>query len=191
MPPCSKAFCWIDSPQPIISAWQLNPSTTSCHPPHVISQSNQQAVKTPVQEAAIFGRSYSRLSHGGSNNSALLGTYANTHHSGEMLHAGVEAKAYHAGLRDTVRGKVLKDWSAGEVPVVVATVAFGMGIDRASGFLRAACGSLTCRSMVVCSQQCTFAHGCVLFHCDTYCSAFVADLRTGCTGLICGTLRRC
>ena len=44
----------------------------------------------------------------------------------------MEAEAYHAGLKDAVRGKVLRDWSAGIVPVVVATIAFGMGIDRAS-----------------------------------------------------------
>ena len=49
-----------------------------------------------------------------------------------MCHAGVEARAYHAGLKDAVRGQVLRDWSGGIVPVVVATVAFGMGIDRAS-----------------------------------------------------------
>ena len=54
-------------------------------------------------------------------------------------HAGVEAEAYHAGLKDAVRGKVLKDWSAGIVPVVVATIAFGMGIDRASRSQNAAC----------------------------------------------------
>ena len=51
----------------------------------------------------------------------------------------MEAEAYHAGLKDAVRGKVLKDWSAGIVPVVVATIAFGMGIDRASRSQPAAC----------------------------------------------------
>ena len=64
--------------------------------------------------------------------SALLGTCAHTLWSAELRHAGVDARAYHAGLKDAVRGKVLKDWSAGAVPVVVATIAFGMGIDRAS-----------------------------------------------------------
>ena len=46
--------------------------------------------------------------------------------------AGIGAKAYHAGLKDTVRGEVLREWSTGITAVVVATVAFGMGIDRAS-----------------------------------------------------------
>ena len=49
--------------------------------------------------------------------------------------AGITAKAYHAGLKDAVRGQVLRDWSSGVVPVVVATIAFGMGIDRASRLL--------------------------------------------------------
>ena len=61
-----------------------------------------------------------------------IGKCVDTSLPGEICHAGVEAEAYHAGLKDAVRGKVLKDWSAGIVPVVVATIAFGMGIDRAS-----------------------------------------------------------
>ncbi len=51
--------------------------------------------------------------------------------------AGIAAKAYHAGLKDAVRGQVLREWSSGAVPVVVATIAFGMGIDRASRFFNA------------------------------------------------------
>ncbi|EIE23153.1 P-loop containing nucleoside triphosphate hydrolase protein [Coccomyxa subellipsoidea C-169] len=39
--------------------------------------------------------------------------------------------AYHAGLRDAERTRVLEQWSSGQIPVVAATIAFGMGIDRA------------------------------------------------------------
>ena len=45
--------------------------------------------------------------------------------------AGIRCAAYHAGLRDAERTRVLQDWSAGRIPIVAATVAFGMGIDRA------------------------------------------------------------
>ena len=45
--------------------------------------------------------------------------------------AGIRAAAYHAGLKDRERTRVLDDWSAGRIPVVAATIAFGMGIDRA------------------------------------------------------------
>ncbi len=45
--------------------------------------------------------------------------------------AGVRAIGYHAGMSDDVRTAAQDAFAAGEVDVVVATVAFGMGIDRA------------------------------------------------------------
>ena len=44
--------------------------------------------------------------------------------------AGVTAAAYHAGLKDQQRTKVQNAFAAGTLPVVCATNAFGMGIDR-------------------------------------------------------------
>ena len=44
---------------------------------------------------------------------------------------GWNALAYHAGMDGPVREQVHRDFSAGAVDVVVATNAFGMGIDRA------------------------------------------------------------
>ncbi len=43
---------------------------------------------------------------------------------------GVRAAAYHAGLEADVRARVQDAFQAGAVDVVVATVAFGMGIDK-------------------------------------------------------------
>ncbi len=43
---------------------------------------------------------------------------------------GVAAAAYHAGLKATERDQTQEAFMAGEVAVVVATVAFGMGIDK-------------------------------------------------------------
>ena len=51
-----------------------------------------------------------------------------------LAQAGIRAAAYHAGLKDPERSRVLADWSAGRIPVVAATIAFGMGIDRACEF---------------------------------------------------------
>ncbi len=45
--------------------------------------------------------------------------------------AGVEAAAYHGGMEPERRARVQESWSGGRVPVVVATNAFGMGIDKA------------------------------------------------------------
>jgi ATP-dependent DNA helicase RecQ len=43
---------------------------------------------------------------------------------------GVRAEAYHAGLEPDVRARVQDAFKGGAIDVVVATVAFGMGIDK-------------------------------------------------------------
>ncbi len=43
---------------------------------------------------------------------------------------GLEAVHYHAGLESEIRTRVQEDFISGELPIVVATNAFGMGIDR-------------------------------------------------------------
>ncbi|XP_065857367.1 ATP-dependent DNA helicase Q-like 3 [Euphorbia lathyris] len=43
---------------------------------------------------------------------------------------GISCAAYHAGLNNKLRSSVLDDWISSKIQVVVATVAFGMGIDR-------------------------------------------------------------
>ncbi len=45
---------------------------------------------------------------------------------------GLRAEAYHAGLSDLIRSEVQLRFEEGETPVVVATKAFGMGIDKAN-----------------------------------------------------------
>ncbi len=45
--------------------------------------------------------------------------------------AGIRAGMYHAGLEVDARTRVQEDFIAGRLPVVVATNAFGMGIDKA------------------------------------------------------------
>ena len=48
----------------------------------------------------------------------------------ELTQVGIKAKAYHAGLSPAVRSKVQTEFQEERLNVVVATVAFGMGIDR-------------------------------------------------------------
>lgn len=48
----------------------------------------------------------------------------------DLRDAGVRAVGYHAGMQDALRTRAQDRWIHGEVDVVVATVAFGMGIDR-------------------------------------------------------------
>jgi ATP-dependent DNA helicase RecQ len=61
--------------------------------------------------------------------------YAATRRSTEAAAAsvsasGIEAAAYHAGLKDEERTRVQDAFARGSLPVVCATNAFGMGIDR-------------------------------------------------------------
>ena len=48
----------------------------------------------------------------------------------ELQQRGIAARAYHAGLPATERSAVSADFRAERLHVVIATVAFGMGIDR-------------------------------------------------------------
>jgi ATP-dependent DNA helicase RecQ len=63
--------------------------------------------------------------------------YAGTRADSERLAArlasqlGIEAIAYHAGLPREARAEAQRRFMAGDAPVVVATNAFGMGIDKA------------------------------------------------------------
>ena len=47
-----------------------------------------------------------------------------------LRNAGVKAEAYHAGLERGRRTLVQRRFMVGEVPVIVATNAFGMGVDK-------------------------------------------------------------
>lgn len=47
-----------------------------------------------------------------------------------LCHAGITARAYHAGLTADVRGDAQQAFMTGKVRVMVATIAFGMGVDK-------------------------------------------------------------
>jgi ATP-dependent DNA helicase RecQ len=51
--------------------------------------------------------------------------------SSAMSGSGTIAAAYHAGLEPSVRERVQQAFQSGKLEVVVATIAFGMGIDKA------------------------------------------------------------
>ncbi|XP_075846216.1 ATP-dependent DNA helicase Q5 isoform X4 [Microtus pennsylvanicus] len=50
----------------------------------------------------------------------------------ELSNRGVKAKAYHAGLKVSDRTQVQNEWMEEKVPVIVATISFGMGVDKAN-----------------------------------------------------------
>ncbi|MCC5913376.1 MAG: RecQ family ATP-dependent DNA helicase [Balneolaceae bacterium] len=61
--------------------------------------------------------------------------YASTRRDCEELASllsmqGIESRPYHAGVKSVGREKIQNEWIRGDFPVVVATNAFGMGIDK-------------------------------------------------------------
>ena len=52
--------------------------------------------------------------------------------AGELKAAGFNARAYHAGMKDEHRAEVQDGFMGDEIDLVVATIAFGMGIDKAN-----------------------------------------------------------
>ena len=61
--------------------------------------------------------------------------YVTLQHSAERVaaylqQAGINACAYHAGFDNETRSQIQVDFMAGKIQVIVATIAFGMGIDK-------------------------------------------------------------
>ena len=61
--------------------------------------------------------------------------YVTLQHSAEQVAAylqksGISASAYHAGFDSDTRSQIQADFMAGNIQVIVATIAFGMGIDK-------------------------------------------------------------
>lgn len=51
--------------------------------------------------------------------------------SEKLRECGIRAASYHAGMPDNHREQVQKDWVSERIKIMCATIAFGMGIDKA------------------------------------------------------------
>ncbi|KAH8673331.1 P-loop containing nucleoside triphosphate hydrolase protein [Xylariales sp. PMI_506] len=49
----------------------------------------------------------------------------------DLRNQGFSAKAFHAGMQSATKAQIQEDFMAGKIPIIVATIAFGMGIDKA------------------------------------------------------------
>jgi ATP-dependent DNA helicase RecQ len=63
--------------------------------------------------------------------------YVTLQHSAEIVaaslaKAGFNVKAYHAGMNSDLRQSIQSDFMAGNIDIIVATIAFGMGIDKSN-----------------------------------------------------------
>ncbi|MFO7720771.1 MAG: RecQ family ATP-dependent DNA helicase, partial [Gillisia sp.] len=50
----------------------------------------------------------------------------------KLVQAGYKAKAYHAGMSSEERSAIQEDFVNDRTPIIVATIAFGMGIDKSN-----------------------------------------------------------
>ena len=72
---------------------------------------------------------------GHKNDSGIIYTYTRkeTQNIANFLQDNnISAKAYHAGLPTDVKNEVFKDFTHDRINIVVATIAFGMGIDKSN-----------------------------------------------------------
>ncbi|THG99035.1 hypothetical protein EW026_g3249 [Hermanssonia centrifuga] len=51
--------------------------------------------------------------------------------AGKLRAAGIRARHYHADMDTDDKNAIQKEWQSGKIQVIVATIAFGMGIDKA------------------------------------------------------------
>ncbi|WP_298444005.1 RecQ family ATP-dependent DNA helicase [uncultured Ferrimonas sp.] len=89
-----------------------------------------------VQAVAPEQRQQALLQHLDSRRDQGAIVYVTQQQSAEQValalsQAGHRAAAYHAGLDHPVRMRIQQQFMAGELAVIVATIAFGMGVDKA------------------------------------------------------------
>lgn len=111
----------------------------SVQPEHHIQTSfarpNLQLRVTPCTAESRMGLLLARL-HKHPRDAATI-IYATLQKTAEEVAAainaaGLRAAHYHAGLKDDEREQVQNQFMSSEVPIVVATIAFGMGIDKSN-----------------------------------------------------------
>ena len=89
----------------------------------------------PIQKLSELTQLFSHLNNKHKEGGWSAIVYVNTRRLSERLawalgRLGFKAEAYHAGLGDLIRSEVQARFEEGATPIVIATKAFGMGIDK-------------------------------------------------------------
>jgi ATP-dependent DNA helicase RecQ len=94
---------------------------------------NLTLLTTPVAAQERDARLVERLRERASGPTIVYVTLQRTavRVAGLLAHAGLRARPYHAGMNADERATVQEWWTASADGIVVATIAFGMGIDKA------------------------------------------------------------
>jgi ATP-dependent DNA helicase RecQ len=83
------------------------------------------------QEQGVLDRVLAEIGEGRGPGIVYSATRRGTEEiAGELTERGLRARAYHAGLAKAEREDTQRAWMEDELDVVVATTAFGMGIDK-------------------------------------------------------------
>ena len=93
---------------------------------------NLELTITPVTSAARDALLVTRLTTRAAGSTIVYVTLQKTAErvAADLRAAGLAADAYHAGMESDARSAVQDRWMASDRHVVVATIAFGMGIDK-------------------------------------------------------------
>ncbi|MEM6277952.1 MAG: ATP-dependent DNA helicase RecQ [Verrucomicrobiota bacterium] len=88
---------------------------------------------TPCEESQRDNKLIEKVTHQSPGASIVYVTLQQTAErvAGVLQRAGFGARAYHAGMKDEHRAEVQDGFMSGSIDIVVATIAFGMGIDKA------------------------------------------------------------
>ncbi len=101
------------------------------HPVLIVRGFDRPNLSFRVQRDGNKREAVLRLASTGETGIVYAGTRNTVEELARMLvRHGVKAEAYHAGLPDTQRREVQERFMRSETPVIVATTAFGMGIDK-------------------------------------------------------------
>ncbi len=116
--------------QDLMEAFGIEPSRMMVFSPY--RANIRRLVRAVADEAEWRGALHSFLQHSANRPSIV---YARTRKgaeevAGELQRAGFAAACYHAGQPAELRTRLQDDFLANRVEVLVATIAFGMGIDK-------------------------------------------------------------
>jgi ATP-dependent DNA helicase RecQ len=108
-------------------------------PQHIVQtgfyRSNLDLSVIPVTESEKNGLLAQTITQSISQHQGAGIVYVTLQHTAEtvaqkMQQQGINACAYHAGFDSDTRSQIQQDFMTGKIQVIVATIAFGMGIDK-------------------------------------------------------------
>jgi ATP-dependent DNA helicase RecQ len=105
------------------------------HATRFVSSFNRENIALEVRLANDRVTQIVKFINGRMNESGIiycLSRKATEQLASKLNQSGIKAKAYHAGLSFEERSTIQEDFIKDDVPIICATIAFGMGIDKSN-----------------------------------------------------------